>query len=536
MRIMKRIAIVGLAAACCAGLFAQTGTITLVSPNSGVNLISGQKAHIHWTYSGYPDNTLVRVVLWQNGVKTGAIATNVPIHSGQYTAGHGGYMWTVGSFDGGVASGCGFTINVRVQGETGDASISSTPFCIVASGQGSIRVEVPNGGESWLLGGSKEIRWASTGLTGNVHLRLRGAGGAMDRTIATNVPIAAGTFTWKVGDLLDPHPDLTEPTSGLKVVVQTPNGSFSDESDGTFKVEKIILSAIQLQNVQAQKWIKIHKPLAGAVFTRTKDCDVAWTFSDALKGKKAKLLLMKKSGAQQMVIEPSLPLNIDDYHWNIPGIDHLPAGEYSLRLQSLDFPEAVGNSGLFRIQEYAHQLDIKYSFTPVITNKGRYHSHRDSKDVFMMSPEGLEFADPGGSCCRLGWTNRCEDEWRVHWIYRSHLALDLSKIAATATVLNARLSWTENGSNPTAILLYKLTAPWDGDATSLFSVPCVAVNPNDAGQMRAAIQDWVAHPAKNYGLVFVGADESMNCGHAKTSIHVLCNLKLEVDTRLAVVD
>lgn len=119
MIFLKKVLFLFLILACAGGLFAAN-SITLVSPNSGGNLTSGQKMHIHWTFSGYPDNTPVRIVLWQNGVKKGEIAANVPIHPSQYTAGNGGYMWTVGDFEGGsAAAGCGYSINVRVQETSG---------------------------------------------------------------------------------------------------------------------------------------------------------------------------------------------------------------------------------------------------------------------------------------------------------------------------------------------------------------------------------------------------------------------------------
>jgi len=534
MNDVKRAFFLLLAVACAGGLSAAG--ITLVSPNSGVNLTVGQKAHIHWTFSGYADNTPVRIVLWQNGVKKGEIAANVPIHSSQYTAGHGGYVWTVGSLQGGsAAAGCGYAINVRVQDATGENAMSSQPFCIVGQGQGSLQVQEPNGGERLLLGGQKEIRWSSSGLTGSVKIRLRLPGEGIDRAIANSVPIADGKYLWKVGELLDPHPDLTGPKTGLRIVVQTMGGDFSDASDGTFQVVTRLLPDLS-PPVAALHWIKVQKPVAGDSCQRIGACDIAWTFSDSLKGKKAKLLLLKPSGGTHLVIEPQLPLNIDEYHWNIPGADALPVGEYRVRLQSLDHPSVFGDSGLFKVTAYAHQLSPTYTFTPVILNKGRYHSHRDSSDVFMMDPKGLEFADPGPACCRIGWTNRCEDEWQVHWIYRSHLALNVSKIPATAKVTGARLTWSETGSNPTAIRLYKLTAAWDGDGKTLFSIPCTEVGLNHPTQLRDVVQEWVKQPGKNFGLMFVGADESMSCNHAKTSIHVLCDLRLEVETQLDVVD
>ncbi len=530
MRNIRAIAIAWLTAACCAGLFADAKSITLVSPNSGLNLKTGQTAFIHWTYTGYAENTQVRIVLWQNGNKLGNVGTSQPIQNPAQSKGHGGYFWTVGQYESKqAAAGCGYQINVRVSEPDGNHSMSSVPFCITGQGgAAALKVTSPNGGEKFFLGSQQEIRWTASGLTGNVKIRLRKAGVSMDRAIADSVPIADGKYVWKAGELLDPHPDLTGPESGLKVVVKTVAGDHEDESDAPFEIRTVIIPKIEGPGA-AVKWIKLQKPEEGAIFLRTGSADIAWTFSDALKGKKAKLQLLKANGSVQMTIEPQLPLNIDDYHWNIPGQDSLPAGSYRIRLQSIDYPDVKATSGAFLILPKTEKRVVKYDLSPAIVNKC-FMKHSRNGDSFIIDPDSLEYRDPGNCCCRIGWNHLCDDSQKTRYVYRSHLGLDLKKIQKTAKVLSASLTWQEGGGNPTPIFLHRLTAPWNGDAAALFSVPCVQVNPNDAAQMKALAQEWVNKPETCYGFLFTGSDESFSCSSAKTSIHILSQVVFHVET------
>ena len=89
-------------------------SLTLTSPNGGQDwAIGGPNQTVSWTYSGYPDGSLVKLVLFKDAVdpahKLGNIVENISIGAG----GRGSYSWVVGSYDGGTAvAGSGYYIRV----------------------------------------------------------------------------------------------------------------------------------------------------------------------------------------------------------------------------------------------------------------------------------------------------------------------------------------------------------------------------------------------------------------------------------------
>lgn len=324
--------------------------ITLIAPNNGATLSTGQKMYVHWSYAGYPDNAKVEIILWQNGSKKGNIALSAPIHLPEFSAGDGGFWWIVGQQDNGTAvAGCVYTVSVKVNGYSGDGSLQSKPFCITSPGQqASITVLSPNGGEKLLPGNKHTIRWNSSGVSGNVKIRLRKAGLTGDRTIADNLPVSDGVFVWTVGKMLPPSSDLTESQGGLKIVVETMNGQFSDESNAAFSLAKPIIP--NLTDPQAtQPWIRISSPKNGDVVQRGKPFFIRWTFSGSLQGKKAKIQLLKPDGSFYQEIEAECPLSIDDYRWNVPGKDFIAAGNYKMRMQAVDYPSVMDDSKIFSL-------------------------------------------------------------------------------------------------------------------------------------------------------------------------------------------
>ncbi|RMG45215.1 MAG: hypothetical protein D6723_18625, partial [Acidobacteria bacterium] len=63
--------------------------------------------------------------------------------------------------------------------------------------EASITVVTPNGGERWLIGRVETIRWTSTGVTGNVRIRLLYRDGRRPRLLFRSVP-NSGSVQWTV--------------------------------------------------------------------------------------------------------------------------------------------------------------------------------------------------------------------------------------------------------------------------------------------------------------------------------------------------
>ena len=87
----------------------QGQTFTSITPKGG-NLVLGASYSVQWTYSGIPDGTLVKLVLFKDGAKVGSIVQNIPIGGGSA----GARVWTVGNYEGGTAfAGTGYRIRIR---------------------------------------------------------------------------------------------------------------------------------------------------------------------------------------------------------------------------------------------------------------------------------------------------------------------------------------------------------------------------------------------------------------------------------------
>jgi hypothetical protein len=93
----------------------------------------------------------------------------------------------------------------------------------------SITVTVPNGGEVWAISSTKTIQWTSTGIPGNVEIRLsRDGGRAFTEVLFADTP-NDGNQTWVVTGFA---------TRGAKIKITSKvNTSVSDTSDSVFTVQ-----------------------------------------------------------------------------------------------------------------------------------------------------------------------------------------------------------------------------------------------------------------------------------------------------------
>ena len=96
----------------------------------------------------------------------------------------------------------------------------------------SLEVLTPNGGQNWVRNTSQNITWSSSGVTGTVKLLLY-QNLSLIGTIAQNLAVGAGTYSWTVGNLVT---GSAPAGSNYKVRVQTTDNALSDDSDGVFTI------------------------------------------------------------------------------------------------------------------------------------------------------------------------------------------------------------------------------------------------------------------------------------------------------------
>jgi hypothetical protein len=75
--------------------------------------------------------------------------------------------------------------------------VSDTSNANFTIGGGSLNVTAPNGGEVWPIGSTRNITWASGGLTGNVKIEWSANGGATWFVISSST-LNDGVHPWVV--------------------------------------------------------------------------------------------------------------------------------------------------------------------------------------------------------------------------------------------------------------------------------------------------------------------------------------------------
>lgn len=102
----------------------------------------------------------------------------------------------------------------------------------------SIKVQTPNGGETWVKGGIGIVTW-TTNVSQNVHIVLKAttvaSGGEF--VIATNIAPNAGKVVYGVPAHIGYDGKI------FKVIISTMDGKVRDESDDTFTVRPMTMSA-----------------------------------------------------------------------------------------------------------------------------------------------------------------------------------------------------------------------------------------------------------------------------------------------------
>lgn len=213
------------------------GTITLVQPNGGESLVLGTDNYpIQWSAANV--GASVRIRLLRNGTAVGAIASSV-------AAGSSPFLWKVGRLASGamVEPGQGYTVKIlAIDGD--EVAESAAPFAIVENPPSPpppppvmLRLEAPNGGESFFLHHDCTVSWKSISpaQVGSVRLELLNSGGALLGTVKDGLP-ATGTWTWKAGE----YGGATASAGQYRLRVRSQaDGAIRDDSDALFELRSI---------------------------------------------------------------------------------------------------------------------------------------------------------------------------------------------------------------------------------------------------------------------------------------------------------
>jgi len=144
-------------------------SITLVAPNGGESWKLGTNQNIVWTFTGIPNGTPVKLVLFRNNDKIGQIVENISIGVG----GAGMYSWKVGNWEGGTATaGGGYKLRIRDMNGAYPADDGNNPFTITLGMTAGLNEGVaelnplhiidPTKESIWTIDEIHTIHWAAT--------------------------------------------------------------------------------------------------------------------------------------------------------------------------------------------------------------------------------------------------------------------------------------------------------------------------------------------------------------------------------------
>jgi hypothetical protein len=99
----------------------------------------------------------------------------------------------------------------------------------------SIKVQTPNGGETWGKGSTGSITWSTTNVTQNVNIILKATTNAVggEFVIRANLPPTANNVVYQIPANFGYEGKI------FKIIITTVDGKVRDESDDTFSIRPV---------------------------------------------------------------------------------------------------------------------------------------------------------------------------------------------------------------------------------------------------------------------------------------------------------
>lgn len=276
----------------------QNKSITLTSPADGTVWGIGDSKSITWTSQNVIGN--VRIEISRNaGSSWTDIAASV--------SNTGTYPWTV---TGPASTDC----RVRVSSVSDPATLDAndSDFSI---GTRALSLTVPNGGELWIEGESKQVTWDSEFMDGNIRIEMTRDGRVWNELAASVAD--TGVYPWTV---------TTPASTTCKVRVSSVlHPELTDTSDEWFTI--------------GRHTITLTSPIGGETWLTGETHQITWNTQNIASGH-VNLRLSRDNGARW----EDIALNIADtgsYPWAVTGSSSTAC---KAKVTSVEYPTAEGIS------------------------------------------------------------------------------------------------------------------------------------------------------------------------------------------------
>jgi YVTN family beta-propeller protein len=286
-------------------------TVKVTAPNGGEQLVVGSRFTISW----YAANTRedVQIEYSINGGETWTDITGAAENNGKYD-------WTV---PGTPSDNCLVRISIT-GGQPSD--VSDGVFSIVSPSPSDITVTSPNGGETWTVGASQEIKWTSTGGIDSVFIDYSKDNGTTWKTIVQTTP-NSGSFNWTIPDTVSDE-CLVRVTANDSDLDPKP----SDVSDRVFSIVP-----------PASPVIRVISPNGGEQLVVGSRFNITWYGTNTREDVKIEYSI---NGGDTWPVIIEATENDGEYDWIIPGT---PSDNCLVRISETDGQPVDVSDAVFSI-------------------------------------------------------------------------------------------------------------------------------------------------------------------------------------------
>ncbi|MDP8315183.1 MAG: Ser-Thr-rich GPI-anchored membrane family protein [Candidatus Celaenobacter antarcticus] len=273
--------------------------ITVTSPNGGETWQMGTSYNITWN-----DNisSYVKIDLYKSGTYNREIKDSTPSD--------GSYSWSIPTD---LTESSSYKVKITSTSNISVNDYSNNYFTIEEEPVDDyITVTSPNGGETWEMGTTYDIKWDDN-ISENVKIELYKSG-SFYRTITSSTS-SDGTYSWSF--------PIVEESSWYKVkITSTSNSSVNDFSDNYFSIVK-------------PPFIKVTSPNGGETWHMGTPYNITWDDNISSNVK----IELYKSGSFYRTLSSSTASD-GTYNWSIP-TDLAESSSYKVKITS------TSNSSLY---------------------------------------------------------------------------------------------------------------------------------------------------------------------------------------------
>ena len=386
----------------------------------------------------------------------------------------------------------------------------------------SITIQIPDG-SPWEIGKQYQVKWTIDGdMHESVKLRLFDNTGNIKKHIITESTPNSGSYFWTV-------PESVPAGQYFLRVKTVDNDVYGDSAVFSIKEGSLEPSSTSVQKSDGDKIgkileeIKIVSPVRSSKWEEGGSYNIQWK-NEFVKNRSVKIILYDGEGEKYLKnIATILGSNVNSvnknkdkssgissFSWYITRGDLKFPGNFRIKVRRTD-GKASGMSEMFRIEIVP--VITKYKIYGVVNNqcKRKLWVRSGSTDHLKSQSDKVPCKINNSKEAWVGYSYRLMHQSKSEYVgdvFRSFVYFEFSEFKKKGVVLSAKLKYSKSdvssGGN-CKISIYKVNSHWSDP----FKVDSefISSNPKNV-DLKNYTWSWIGYDKDNYGLMFVGGDES----------------------------